>query len=386
MEKRRNYNSTGGARAGNRERKSGSEGSRSVSSMRAKTTPSDNAKQKGSTISQSSSEAAGVSTARHNTARHNKAIELRGEVTIPSYSRRVIINAPRLYLVEAGKISRFLRVLRAALVATVEDNSLSIAKGAAYSSLLSFFPVLTTLAALLVQANATNVARTIANFLYEVVPPGTEDVVLTLFVVHGERPRYLLVSAVVLALWAASGAMMSIIEGFRSIYRIPSGRSFVRERAMAIFLVLVCTAPIVGASALIVFGTRTESFLMHRLGVVAQDVDVQGWVELFSKTLRLGLAFASFVLVTVLLYYLGPNRKQTFANVFPGAVLATVLWLISTLAFSWYVRHISNYNVLYGSVGAGLALLVWMYVWSVITLIGCEYNAARERLMAEPTP
>ena len=293
----------------------------------------------------------------------------------------MIIKAPTLYLTEAGRISRFAGVLRAALMATLEDNSLSIAKGAAYSSLLSFFPVLTTLAAILVQANATNVARTIAGFLYQVVPPGTEDVVLTLFVVHGERPRYLLVGAVILALWAASGAIMSMLEGFRSIYRIPSGRSFFQERAMAVFLVLVCTAPIVGASALIVFGTRAEAFLMHGLGVVAQDADIQGWVELFSRALRLGLAFGAFVLVTGLLYYLGPNRKQTFANVFPGAVLATVLWLISTLAFSWYVRHISNYNVLYGSVGAGLALLVWMYVWSVITLIGCEFNAARERLL-----
>ena len=294
----------------------------------------------------------------------------------------MIVKGPRLYLIEAGWVSRFLRVLRAALVATIMDNSLSIAKGAAYSSLLSFFPVLTTLAAILVQANATDVARNIASFLYNVVPPGTEDVVLTLFVVHGERPKYLLVSAVLLALWAASGAIMSMIEGFRSIYRIPSGRSFLAERGMAIFLVLVSTAPVVGASALIVFGNRAEVFLMRYLGFVAQNAEIQGWLELLSKTLRLGLAFGSFVLVTALLYYLGPNRKQTFANVFPGAVLATILWLISTLGFSWYVRHISNYNVLYGSVGAGLALLVWMYVWSVITLIGCEFNAARERLSA----
>jgi membrane protein len=163
-------------------------------------------------------------------------------VTKPHVSiilKKVIIKAPRLYQLEAGRISRFLRVLQAALIATFEDNSLSIAKGAAYSSLLSFFPVLTTLAAILVQANASDVARTIASFLYQVVPPGTEDVVLTLFVVHGERPKYLLVGAVILALWAASGAIMSMIEGFRSIYHIPSGRSFFKERAMAVFLVLV---------------------------------------------------------------------------------------------------------------------------------------------------
>jgi membrane protein len=329
-----------------------------------------------------SSDTKGVSAARNNTARHNKAIQFRDDVTFLSYSYGVVIKGPRIYLIEAGRLSRFLGVLRAAVINTFEDQSLSIAKGAAYSSLLSFFPVLTTLAAILVQAKATEVARIIAHFLYEVVPPGTEDVVSTLFVVHGERPQYVLISAIVLSLWAASGAIMSMLEGFRSIYRIPSGRSFIQERAMAVFLVLVSSAPIVGASALIVFGTRAETFLMGRLGFE----DIRGWVEFFSKILRLGLAFGAFVLVTALLYYLGPNRKQTVANVLPGAVLATVLWLLSTLAFSWYVRHISNYNVLYGSVGAGLALLVWMYVWSVITLIGCEFNAARERLMAQPMP
>ena len=65
--------------------------------------------------------------------------------------------------------------------------------------------------------------------------------------------------------------------------------------------------------------------------------------------------------------------------VFPGAALATLLWLLATVAFAWYVRHVANYNVLYGGVGAGLALLVWMYVLAVINLFGCEFNAARER-------
>jgi membrane protein len=70
--------------------------------------------------------------------------------------------------------------------------------------------------------------------------------------------------------------------------------------------------------------------------------------------------------------------------VFPGAVLATFLWLIATLAFGLYVRHVADYNLLYGSVGAGLALLVWMYVLAVITLLGCEFNAVRERMSRRP--
>ena len=167
----------------------------------------------------------------------------------------------RLYLTEEGRWARFWRLIRLAGTALYENNSLSIAKGAAYSSLLSFFPLITTLAAFLVQARADAVARTIASFLYTVVPPGTEDVVRTLFVVHGQRPAYLLVFALILAVWAASGAMMSLMEGFDGTYHVPSSRNFIRERGVAILLVFVAFAPVLAASALIVSGTQSRALV-----------------------------------------------------------------------------------------------------------------------------
>jgi len=280
-------------------------------------------------------------------------------------------------------LARFWLTLRAASIATHQDNCLGIAKGAAYSGLLSFFPVITTLAALLVQARASDIARTIAGILYEAVPPGTEDVVERLFVVHGQRPKSLLVIATLLSALAASGAMISLMEGFRSAYHIPKGRSMLHERAIAMLLVFASALPVLGASALIVLGAREESDLIPWLGGSA-------WREsllMAGEALRYGTAFASFVLASALVYYFGPNRKQQIRNVFPGALVATLLWLLTTAGFGWYVRHITNYNLLYGSVGASLALLVWMYVLAVITLFGCEFNAAREmRLLSEKGP
>jgi membrane protein len=100
---------------------------------------------------------------------------------------------------------------------------------------------------------------------------------------------------------------------------------------------------------------------------------------LAGEALTFGIALAAIVIITALVYYFGPNRKQSFRGVFPGAILATLLWLASTLAVGWYVRDITKYNLLYGGVGAGLALLVWSYALSVIMLFGCEFNAIRER-------
>lgn len=294
----------------------------------------------------------------------------------------------RIYLIQGSWWGRLWQLLKAASIGLSQNHCFGIAKAAAYSALLSFFPVLTTLAALLVQARAEQVSHTITAFLYDVVPPGSEDVVRNLFVVHGQRPTSLLVGAVVLAVWAASGAISSLMEGFRAIYHIPSGRPFLREQGTAIALVFVAAVPLLAASALIVFGTRAEALLVSWLRAepvaAMSDADVRGWVSLGGQAFGYAVAFGSIVLVTDLVYYLGPNRRQSFRQVLPGAVLATLLWAAATLGFGWYVRHVANYNVLYGSVGAGLALLVWMYLLAVIMLFGCEFNAARERMRGAP--
>jgi len=289
--------------------------------------------------------------------------------------------APRFQLIQAGTASWIWRLLRSALVATYESGALGTAKGAAYSALLAFFPMLTTMAALLVQANADDVARTIAALLYDVVPPGTEDVVRDLFIAHGSRPQYLLILAVLLSVWAASGAFLSLMEGFRAVYHIPSGRGFWNDRGVAILLVFASAIPILGGSAAIVFGNRAERMLVSWIGLLPEGAELRGWLHLGGKALQLGAAFVTFVLVATMLYYFGPNRKQSLRYVFPGAALTTVLWTLSTIVVGWWIRNIAKYNVLYGSVGAGLALVVWMYVLAVITLFGCEFNAARERLL-----
>jgi membrane protein len=83
-----------------------------------------------------------------------------------------------------------------------------------------------------------------------------------------------------------------------------------------------------------------------------------------------------------LLYHYGPNRPRRFRSVWPGAFLATILWLAATTGFAWYVGNIANYNVLYGSIGAVIALMVWLYVLALIALLGCEFNAERDRFFA----
>jgi membrane protein len=292
---------------------------------------------------------------------------------------------PRIYVCEVGFPTRFWSLLQEAFIGLYSNGGFGIAKGAAYSAVLAFFPILTTIATLLVQANAEAVSRTIVRLLYDVVPPGTEDVVQRLFNVHGQRPTLLVVIAVILAAWAGSGVMISLMEGFRATYRIPSGRSFLHERLVAMLMVIGAAVPSLGTSLLLVSGNRAQRWVITTLGLVEEYQDLRGWVRLLWQVLSFIIVAAAMILVTALLYYFGPNREQHFWRVVPGAMVATVLWLAATLGVAWYFRHITEYNVLYGSVGAGLALLVWSYVLAVIALFGCEFNATLERNSRAPS-
>jgi membrane protein len=291
-------------------------------------------------------------------------------------------SVPNLYLERSGPLLRFWGLFRQACVAAYEDNCFGIAKGVAYSALLAFFPVLASIAAILARVNAEAVANVMRRFLFKVVPPGSESLVSTPFLVTEQRPVWLIIAAGAFSLWAASGAIVSLMEGYDAAYRLPSGRTFLKERSVAILLVITAAVPAVGSSALILFGTRTERTMLGWLGLVAGE-DIKTWMSLLSSLLRYAVALGATVLVTALMYCVAPNRPLKLRAVWPGALLATSSWLLVTSGFAWYVRNIANYSVLYGSIGAVIALLVWMYLGALISLLGCEYNAVRERLARE---
>lgn len=275
---------------------------------------------------------------------------------------------------------RFWWILRHATVLAYEENCLSVSKGAAYSALLSLFPVLTTIAAILVQMQARPVLRVIENFLAQVAPPGTEDLFLSRFAEAGRRPASLLVVAVLLSLYAASGVMLSLIEGFNGVYHVPVNRNFLRNRGVAALLVFSAALPAIGASVVILFGNRTEEWALYGLSGIPATQPLTTGVLLAGRVVKYAVSSATVIIVTLLLYKLGPNRPQRWRDLWPGAIVATVLWFLATLGFAWYVRNMAGYNVMYGSVGAVIALIVWMYLLAVISLYGCAFNAAREHL------
>jgi membrane protein len=270
-------------------------------------------------------------------------------------------------------------LLRRSFIAAFDDGCIGVAKAAAYSALLSFFPVLTSAAAILVQSHAEFVWRPLENALSQIVPPGSQDLVVQQFRVTGARPITLIFVAGLISLWAASGVIKSLIEGFHAAYRVPRNRGFLQQSGVAMGLVLVAAIPLLGASLLIVFGGQVERVVMAWIRVDPL-LNPFAWVwQWLSRLIRYVLAFGATASVTALLYYFGPYRPQRWRFVWPGAFVSTFLWLAATAGFAWYARNIAHYNVMYGSIGAGIALLVWMYVLAFVALVGCEFNAQYER-------
>jgi membrane protein len=274
---------------------------------------------------------------------------------------------------------QMLYLLRRALFASFDDGLFAIAKGAAYSALLSFFPILATAATVFVQIRAEFVQRNLISFLSTVLPPGTDEVVMQQFRFRGQRPVAILIVATVLSLWAGSSVIKSLIDGFNAAYRVPRNRSMLAHAGIGMMLALLSLVPLLGATSLILFGGAIEAAVLKLMKVDPILNPFTGGWELLSRVMRYVVAFAATASLTAMLYFYGPFRRQRWSRVWPGAILATTLWLLATLVFGWYVRNITNYNVLYGSVGTSIALLIWMYLLAAIALFGCEFNAEYER-------
>ena len=257
-------------------------------------------------------------------------------------------------------------------------GALGYAKGASYSALLSVFPVFAVTIAALSEANASAVAHRIADLLYEFSPPEVAQLFRSWFAEHIRHPQSLRVAAVLLSLWAASGVMASLIEAFHATYEKRDTRGVVHQRLIEIALVLLSLLPAVGATALVLLGDWVETNILRALGMLGTEDILRPGVRLIGRLVRYSVSLSSIGLVTVMLYWLGPDVKGRH-HLFPGAILATILWLALTQSFAWYVRSYSNYNLLYGSVGAVVAFLVWMYLLALVAMAGCEFNAALDR-------
>jgi membrane protein len=273
-------------------------------------------------------------------------------------------------LVVAPALGRFWRLFRLSIWRAFEHDAFATAKASAYSSIFTFFPALLVVGSIFATLNRGEVyLREISYALGTILPAGSSTVLAYL---RGspDRPVGLLVSTSLLTIWSASGVIISWMDGFRRAYQLPKTWGIIQERLIAVSLVLMAGLPLTFSTVLVAFGSRIETRILFLIGHEFGPLILLLW-----GAIRWTIAIMTSIAVIQLIYHNAVPRTQPWHSVLPGAVLATGMWLISTALFGWYLQHYADYSVIYGSLGVGIALLVWMYLISLVVLIGAEFNA-----------
>jgi membrane protein len=275
---------------------------------------------------------------------------------------------------------RFARYLRFAFWRAFQHDQFAIAKGAAYSAILTLFPTMLVVASTLASAGNRAVFREFLRAITRILPEGTAGPVRSL-AEHQQHPIGIIIPTALLTLWTASGIFISWMEGFRAAYRMPKVWGIVRERLMSFLLVFLTFFPMLFATTLMAFGNQIELWLAYQAGH-----EIGPYILLLWTMLRWLIASITSVVVILLIYHWGVPRIAPWHLSLPGALLATGMWFPATVLFGWYLRRFSTYSILYGSLGTAIALLVWLYIISVIILVGAEFNALifPKRLTGQP--
>ena len=265
---------------------------------------------------------------------------------------------------------RFFRFLRLAFWRAFVHDAFATSKAAAYSSILTFFPVLLIIGSGLANwRKGAPYLREITYALGSILPAGG-NTALTYLKGAAQHPVGLLTTTSVITLWTASGVMISWMDGFRRCYELPKTWGLIQERLIAFLLVVFALIPMTFATLLVAVGSKFETRLLSYI-----DPDFSIYVLLLWGAIRWLIATLTSIAVIALIYHHAVPRTQPWHSVMPGALLATILWFSTTVLFRAYLQHFGDFATIYGSLGVAMALLVWMYLISLVVLVGAEFNA-----------
>jgi membrane protein len=268
------------------------------------------------------------------------------------------------------RMVRFLRLLRLAFWRAFVHDSFATAKASAYSSILTFFPVLLIIGSALASwRKGAPYLREVSYALGSILPAGGTTA-LSYLKGAAQHPVGTLATTCIITLWTASGVMISWMEGFRRCYELPKTWGLVKERLIAFLLVIFALIPMTFATLLVAVGSKFEARLLPYI-----DPDFSIYIFLLWGGIRWLIATLTSIAVIALIYHHAVPRTQPWHSVMPGAMLATILWFTTTVGFRAYLQHFGDFATIYGSLGVAMALLVWMYMVSLVVLVGAEFNA-----------
>jgi membrane protein len=249
----------------------------------------------------------------------------------------------------------------------------------AFNFILALFPLLLFLLAVLgiFASRGTALRDNLMQYLSQVLPPAAFQVVShTLAEVARTSGGGKLTLGIVLTLWFASGGMASMISALDGAYEVRENRSWFKVRATAVVLTVAISILVISALLVILAGSYVVNVLATHYGLGEAAVIAWRIAEIIVALLFVSVSFS-------LIYYNGPDlEEQHWYWITPGSVIGVLLWVAASFGFRAYLHFFNSYSRTYGSLGAAMILLMWLYITGLAFLVGGEINAQIEHAVA----
>jgi membrane protein len=268
-----------------------------------------------------------------------------------------------------------------ALVRTYADvaqnHTMQMAAALAYYFVLSIFPALIFLSAVVAYLPVPDLFNQALALMARFLPADSMGLVRTVLgdVITPNRGTFLSFG-ILGTLWAASGGFAAIIEALNTAYQVQDDRPFWKTRPLAVGLAFIVGALVLISLSVMVVGPRFGEWLAGR-------IHLSGLFVLLWPYIHWTIAGGFTVLAIEALYFLAPNVKQRFLATLPGAVLSVGCWIGLSYLLGTYFRHFGGFNKTYGTLGAAIALMVWLYWTGFAMLVGAELNAELAKISNE---
>lgn len=248
-----------------------------------------------------------------------------------------------------------------------DDEVLALASQLAYSLIFSFFPFLIFLMTLVGYSPISSGEVLLG--LNRILPYDTLELIRnTIVEVVETKNGHLLSLSLIITLWTSSGGFNAVIRGLNKAYDEAEHRSIFKVRLVAVLCAVGVTLVIIITILLLVFGQTLGRILAIRLGLSYQ-------FQVAWNVVRYIIILLSTVFIFASLYHYTPCRRLTWAEVIPGAIFSTIGLVLVSMGFAFYVNNFGNYSKIYGSIGAVIVLLTWLFLLAIIIIMGGELNA-----------
>jgi membrane protein len=249
-----------------------------------------------------------------------------------------------------------------------EERLFVFAAGLSYYFVLSLFPLLVSMAALLVYVPIPHLFEGLLTLMAKLVPGDGMSMVRNIVSdVMSHKHRHFLTFGLLLTIWTASSGFAATIDGLNVVYRVRETRPVWKTRPIALGLTLLAGSLLLLAVGLMVQGTSLGIWFTARFELNPGLLAV--W-----RYLQWGIAMMFAMFAVELLYHFGPDVKQRFRDSLTGAIVAVIIWIGLSYLLGSYFRHFDSFDKTYGPLGAAIGLYVWFYLSGFAILVGGELN------------